>query len=262
MAETCVPWDLDSACCDSWDALDPTLQERATDLAWDTMKVLTGGRVGSCPVVMRPCLTGPCDCCIGWWGQGWMNPVLIAGEWVNCACGRPECSCERLCEIAFPGPVAVINEITVSGAVLAPHSYRVDNGSILVREDGECWPSCQNMGAPPGDPGTVVITYTPGIVPNGSGLWAAGVLACEFAKACSGGKCRLPAAVTSIARQGVNFQMQSAMFVDGMTGIREVDAYTMSVNPYHHLTPPMVWSPDMPSQRHRYETFRSQPTPP
>lgn len=251
---TCVPWELDSACCDTWDAMDPELQERATALAWATMKVLSGGRIGNCPVTMRPCLSSPCECCIGWWGPGWLNPALVNGQWINCVCGTPECSCERLCEIAAPGPVAALLQVQLGADDVPVDAFRIDNGNLIVRQDGECWPSCQNMGAALGEPGTLGITYVPGIIPDDAGLWAAGVLACEYSKACSGGKCRLPAAVTSIARQGVAFRMTSSMFVDGMTGIREVDAYLTAVNPYHHLTPPMVWSPDMPSQKHRFTT--------
>ena len=44
------------------------------------------------------------------------------------------------------------------------------------------------------------------------------------------------------------------MFPDGMTGIREVDAYLISINPNALKMPPMVWSPDVPWAKHRYET--------
>ena len=117
------------------------------------------------------------------------------------------------------------------------------------------------MTVPLGDPGTIGITYVPGIVPDAAGLWAAGVLACEYAKACSGAHCRLPAAVTSIARQGVTFTMSSGMFEDGMTGIREVDAYLYSLNPNALTIPPMVWSPDVSWARHRYTTTTATVTP-
>ena len=80
------------------------------------------------------------------------------------------------------------------------------------------------------------------------------MLACEFAKACTGGKCRLPSSVTSIARQGVTMTISSGMFLGGQTGIREVDAYVVSVNPNAQVMPPVVWSPDVPWAKHRYLT--------
>jgi hypothetical protein len=257
---TCVPWDLDSGCCDDWDTLDPALCERATTLAWSTLNVLTGGLVGSCPTVVRPCLSSPCATCRGWYDtlgtpySPWVVAGIHAGDWVNRICGSPRCSCTQMCELVMPGLIAAIIEVNLDGVELPLSDFRVDNGHRIVRMDGECWPSCQEMSKPVGQPGTLGITYIPGIIPDAAALWAAGVLACEFAKACSGGKCRLPSSVTTIARQGVSMTIPGSMFEGGMTGIREVDAYVISVNPYGHRTPPMVWSPDAPWAKHRYET--------
>jgi hypothetical protein len=47
------------------------------------------------------------------------------------------------------------------------------------------------------------------------------------------------------------------MFPDGMTGIREVDAYLTSINPNALRQPPRVWSPDMPG--HRFTTAMARP---
>jgi hypothetical protein len=254
---SCVPYEPDYACCEGWDELTPELQERATTLAWDTLRALSGGQVGSCPVTMRPCLGPPCTVCNP--GGTWMMPFIRDGNWYNAVCGIDPCSCERLCEIVTPGPIAMLTEVLLDGTELPLNEFRVDNGNHIVREDGECWPSCQNMNLALGEDGTLGITYVPGIIPDAAGLWAAGVLACEYSKACTGGKCRLPSAVTSISRQGVAFTMSTTMFPDGMTGIREVDAYLSSVNPNALRTPSLVWSPDLPSTRHRYTTW--VPTP-
>jgi len=265
---TCVPFDPDFGCCDEWETLPPALQERATDLAWSTLRVLSGGRVGNCPVVVRPCLGPPCNACTQWWrqnleghGSGWIGVGISNGNWINCACGSPECSCERMCEIVMPGPVAGILQVAFDGVALPLDAFRVDNLHRIVRVDGACWPSCQNMNAPLTEPGTLGITYIPGIVPDSSGLWAAGVLACEFSKACSGLKCRLPASVTTISRQGVSMTMSQQLWEGGKTGIREVDAYLMAINPHAHLIPPMVWSPDVPWAKHRYATPQIEVTP-
>lgn len=246
----CVPWAVDASCCEGWDELDAGLRDRAEELAWSTLRALSGGRVGNCVAVMRPCLTAPCDLCAQ---TEWMHPHIRDGQWINTICGTPRCSCARMCEIVFPGPIAALGDVIIDGEILDPAQYRVDNQNRLIRQDGQCWPSCQHMELPMGDVGTMSIEYVPGIVPSAAGLWAAGTLACEFTKACTGGKCRLPSSVTSVARQGVQFTMSTGMFPDGMTGIREVDAYLTSINPNALKLPPMVWSPDVPWARHRWQ---------
>lgn len=254
---TCVPWELDSGCCTEWDTLDPAVAERAEILAWSTLSLLTAGRVGSCPVTVRPCLNEPCDLC----ATAWTQPMIVDGKWVNHVCGGPKCYCNQLCEIVLPGPAAQITGATMDGIGLDPALFRIDNGNRIVRQDGQCFPSCQRMDCDLDQVCTFGITYVPGITPDASGLWAAGVLACEFAKACSGGKCRLPSGVTSIARQGLAMTLSTSMFPDGMTGIREVDAYTSAINPHHLAVPPMVWSPDVSWAKHRYTTWTAPVTP-
>jgi hypothetical protein len=144
----------------------------------------------------------------------------------------------------------MVQEVTIDGATLDQSAYRIDNSHLLVRTDGECWPLCQDMNLDPSEPGTFAVTYVPGIVPGSAGLWAVGLLALEFAKACTGGKCRLPSSVTSISRQGVSMEFSEGMFAGGMTGIREVDAYVVSINPNHLVQPPRVWSPDLKQPRY------------
>lgn len=241
-----MPYPPCTDCCPGWDDYDPALQCRATALAWSTLRLLTGGRVGNCPVVMRPCLTAPCSVCAE------IRPSQIEGNWFNIACGGDACSCARLCEIIMPGPVAEVTEVRLDGIIIDPTLFRLDNGTKLVREDGECWPSCQNMSAPLGDSCTLGISYVPGLLPGAEGEWAAGLLACEYAKACTGGKCRLPSAVSSVSRNGTTMEMTAGLFANNITGIREVDAYVTGLNPYALRTPSMVWSPDLP--QHRWST--------
>ena len=250
---SCVPWQPDYSCCEGWADLDLALQARATTLAWATLQGLSGGQVGNCPVTVRPCLTPPCSVCNP--GGTWLRPFIRDGNWYNAICGRDPCSCERLCEVVTPGLVAELVSVVLDGVEVGLENFRVDNGNRIVRTDGECWPSCQDMNLALDQPGTLGIEYVPGIVPDAAGLWAAGVLACEFSKACSGLKCRLPTGVSTISRQGVVMTISSGMFPNGMTGIREVDAYLSAINPHALRTPPMVWSPDVPWARHRYATW-------
>lgn len=248
----CVPYKPNYDCCPDWSGYDPDLQERATYLAWSAMRALTVGRVGQCPVLIRPCRTG----CQGA-SNDVLSPTMRDGAWYNTVCGEcggKGCSCENICEVVLPGEVAAVGGVWLGGAKLAEDAYRVDNLNRLVRQDGDCWPTCQSMSQPWNGPDAFSVVYLPGLWPRADGLWAAGVLACEFAKACSGAKCRLPSSVTSVSRQGVTMQFTEGMFAGGVTGIREVDAYVHAVNPNHMSVRPMVWSPDLAASKGRFQT--------
>jgi hypothetical protein len=244
---SCVPFEPDWSCCDESDVSDD-LRERSEALAWSALHTLTAGQVGNCPAVVRPCITPPCDPCNQWWRQwwndGWVKAYNRDGDWHNCICPGPKCGCEPLCEIIMPGRVAAIVDVELAGCSLPLEHFHVENGHIIVRDGRECWPACIDL----------IITYLPGILPDAGALWAAGVLACEFSKACSGAKCRLPSGVQTVARQGISMTIGDGMFANGQTGIREVDAYVLSVNPNAQRLPPLVWSPDVPWAKHRYYT--------
>jgi len=150
-----------------------------------------------------------------------------------------------LSEVVFPGRVAEVVGVLLEGEVFPPFKYRLDHNNRLLRTDGLKWPACQDMRLPEKAKGAFAVHYIPGIKPTGAGLWAVGVLSYEFSKACTGEKCRLPSSVTSISRQGVSMQFDNTMFSNGLTGIREVDAYILSVNPNKIKIPPRVWSPDV-----------------
>jgi hypothetical protein len=260
----CLPWKADMSCCDDWKGHDEALQKRALTLAWNTMRSLTAGRIAATCVTMRPCLSqDDCDDCYGNPGMGTagmsnpsgiLNPVLLNGGWYNWPkCRDKDCSCCDMCELEMPGRVAALLEVNIDGYRHDPRLFRIDNGNRLVRQDGCCWPSCQDMGAPYGYYGTFGVKYVPGVMPDASGLWAVGVLACEYAKACTGEKCRLPRAVTSVAKQGVAMEFPSGMFDNG-TGIHEVDAYIYGINPNKLTTPSRVYSPDLVTAKHRFTT--------
>lgn len=248
MAAPCVPGEPDTSCCPDWDALDGDIQEKASALAWSSIRLLTGGLVGNCETVFRPCVDEPCSACSPYLFR-WMYPHIEDGRWVNSVCGGSGCSCPSLSEIVLPGLVASVASVTEDGVALDGTVWRLD-GNRIVRLDGGRWPACQDMRLPEDAPGALVVRYIPGVEADMSALAAVGVLACEFSKACSGAKCRLPSSVTSISRQGVTMDLSSGMFPDGLTGIREVDAYILSINPHALKVPPLVWSPD--NTRGRY----------
>lgn len=246
MAE-CSPGNPDMGCASDWDTLDPGLQDRATELAWETIRYLTAGMVGNCPIAYRPCVPKPCSACSESWlvSPYMQQPYLVDGRWYNQRCGQSGCSCVPLSEVVFPGRVASVEAVYLDGVLLDPWAYRLDHNHRLLRVEGGVWPACQDMRLPETEVGTFSVHYVPGVQISGSGLWAVGVLAYEFSRACVGEKCRLPSSVTSITRQGVSMQFDNSMFSNGQTGIREVDAYVLSVNPHRMKVPPMAWSPDV-----------------
>ena len=247
----CYPNGTDWGCALSQqeiDSLDPDVRERSEALAWSTLSSLLAYRLSLCPVVVRPCALG---CGGGTWASapvgtaGSYSPYISGGTWYNgCGC-TTDCSCTSLAEARLPTNIGAIESVWLDGAQLDPTAYRVDNGNRLVRTDGDPWPSCQNMTNSDRALGGFFVSYWSGIAPNDMLRYAAGLLAHEFYKACSGGKCRLPAAVTSIARQGVAYELATGLFLDGSTGIREVDAIIRIYNPNGLKTPPRVLSPDV-----------------
>lgn len=257
----CVPDTADWACAYSEEQiaeLDPETKERAEILGWTTLASLTGYQVATCPIVVRPCTQGCMRGSYQAWpvvsngvGTRWQPSINSQGFWVNsCGCGSPDnCSCTTLSEVILPGPVGGIVEVRVDGNVLDPLVYRVDQGNRLVALGDYRWPSCQVMNEPDTEEGTFSVRYWRGFAPNSLTNYAAGVLASEFYKACTSGKCRLPNGVTQVTRQGVTLEIQTGLWQGGWTGIREVDAIIATFNPYGLRAPTVVTSPDVRSAR-------------
>lgn len=251
-------WALDLSCCPDWSTFAPAVQSAATAWATYLLWTLTGRRYGPCSLSVRPC--GPkCEGMGGYltWpvgapsssgsGSPWMIPFVDNGIWRNCGCAGA-CSCRARCEVLLTGPVAVIDEVKIDGVVLDPSAYRLDNGSTLVRTDGECWPECQDMNVGPDDVGAFVVTYQQGVPVPRAGQIAAGKLACQFAKACAGdGDCVLPQELQSLTRNGVEVSVvdPSVLPESILTGIADVDRWVRAVNPASLSQRPRVLSPDL-----------------
>lgn len=226
--------------------------EVALGLAWTTLQVLTAYQLAICPISVRPCRK---QCAFGTYfiapvfggpmtAPFW--PSVSNGVWTNIWCGHSgECGCTRIREVKLIGPVGGIESVMIDGEVIDPSAYRVDDGHKLVRQDGQEWPVCQDMNAPAGEDNTFVITYYHGAVDDITVRWAAGILADEYLKAVLGDDdCRLPAGTTNVVRQGVSFELQTDLFENGITGIREVDAVIRRFNPYIQRMPSSIYSLD------------------
>lgn len=244
-------WTLDDSCLgDAWAAADAAVKARATSLAVDTLRRLTAYRVGGCPITVRPTQNSVCFVPIdGFEPDGSYRPgINAAGAWVN------NCGCHRNPDpntLPLPAPVGRLDEVKINGAVVSSGNFRIDDGHLLVWQgSGDApWPLSQDVNRPDTETGTFSVTYLNAYPVDISGQYAAGVLANEFAKACTTGKCRLPSGVTNIVRQGVSMEVASGAFPGGLTGIREVDAFIALWNPRRRTMSTRVWTPDLNTPR-------------
>lgn len=258
-------WPVNYAACMTCTPLDgmsaqdrAAFEEMATDYLWNwTLK-----SYGVCHGTIRP---APKSCLpLSAWGEmsSGVWPDGAGWYWADLFCGLhgvTNCACHLLTSIQIPGPVVSIEEILIDGAVLSPIAYRIDNTRTLVRVDGGAWPWTQDLTLPTTSPDTWSITYDYGReVPIGGAI-AAGVLACELAKAaCRDSSCALPQRLQTITRQGVTMAMIDAFegIEKGHTGIWLIDSWISSVT--QPTRPSQVYSPDLPNPRWR----RPRETPP
>jgi len=238
-------WTVSYAACSTCAPLDDmSEEERATfeGMAAEFLWNWTLRQFGICSVALRPCRAdcvswttffggGPFPRGIGGPGRSW--PYLIDGKWFNqrgCGC-RGSCTCAVPNSLELPGPVSAVTEVLIDGDVLAPAAYRLD-GNLLIRLDGETWPSCQSLELPATEDGTWQITYDRGQEVPAGGQIAAGLLACELAKAaCHDSTCQLPQRLQTVTRQGVTLAMIDKFegLDKGRTGLWLVDSWVASV---------------------------------
>lgn len=204
----------------------------AAQIVW----ALSGRRYGRCRTWVRP-LTTPLR------GQGWCEPQIVDGRWLN-GPGTPAL-------VQLPRPTVAVHEVRVADAVLPPAAYR-RVGDALLRIDGQAWPA-QNPAAEAGEPGWWAIDLTTGYPVPLAGRAAAGILAAELIRARRGGKCRLPARAQSIAREGVDVTLldPGALYEAGLTGLPEVDQWIAAVNPARLPGAATASSPDHPHRHYR-----------
>jgi hypothetical protein len=165
-------------------------------------------------------------------------PYTIGGKWYNaspCGCSS-DCSCGELCKVFLPGPFHAMVEVTLDGAILDPDAYRVDRvaaGYELVRQDGDCWPRCQNLAVPLTEDGSFGVTYEYGIPLDADAVAAHSEYTAELVKKCLPNcDCRLTDVDLETAAQG------------GFTGLPFVDGWVRSVNPAGLPQELVVMSPD------------------
>lgn len=249
-------WEIIS-CGEYPEAASVDLINRAERWATELLYMRSGMQFSGCPVTIRPCQQCSGGSYEEWpalsdsgWSGSWV-PFLWSGAWSNLPAG---CGCTGLhtctpSQIWLPSTAVSITNVTVDGVALAPSAYRVDNGSLLVRQDGQSWPTTQNLAAPVGDPDTFSITYVPGPPVPLMGKVAAGALALEFVRSCLGLPCRLPAGVQSITRQGVEMTLIQDEDTSWLTGVKEADDFLNTYNPARRRGGWSITTPDIQQPR-------------
>lgn len=188
---------------DAWANYEEPVKSRALMLATSSLLTLTYGRVGTCPIKIRPVL--------------------------------PDAS-GPLAEYAIPGPVGYIEELLVDGTAvdLSTDDWRLDDGHILVWQGSGESPlrAEQDLTKPDTEPGTWSLTYSKSHTVGEDGLLAVALLAMEFAKAQTPrASCGLPRGVTSVVRNGVSFTIEAGLFPGGLTGIEVADQFILKWAP-------------------------------
>lgn len=240
----------DPLCCPEWAATSAGIKSSAQDYAATILWAATGRQYGLCQVAVRPCGMKACQDGMGeFWGFDWSGgtwvPYIFNGQWFNCVCPGI-CCCDPRCQVRLMGPVESIVEVTIGGIAVDPSTYRVDDNHWLVRTGGGCWPICADMDSDDGS-NVFVVTYLRGSPVPAALLRAASTLACEWAKACNGGDCRLSNRVTSMVRNGITIDMvdPTALLDDGLTGLWEVDTVIRALNPYNNKQRMRIYAPEL-----------------
>lgn len=246
----CEPWPIDPVCCPDWPEDEADWTPEHFDAQWLATVELwraVAGAIGLCRTTEAPCLD---RCSVQPFGEGWMRPWRdAAGVWRNSTCGCLDtCSCSTLCTVTLQGPVYQIESVTVGGEVVPEDGWKLLTNDRLARCGG-CWPACQDYCGETG----LIVTYLRGVPPGLDAIRAVSTLACRRLAECppGGGGCgELPSGVTSINREGLNMQLGGTIGASEngevvITGIRRVDRWIASINPYGIVEPATVWSPDV-----------------
>ncbi|WP_019061688.1 hypothetical protein [Streptomyces prunicolor] len=252
----CEPWPFDPVCCNLPEGVDQEVIDRQRSVATFILWALSGRRWGpSCPYTVRPCRRACLDAyplTVRWQTAGpWIPYLGRDGAWRNasvCSC-KSDCSCGELCEVRLEAPVHDVLAVQVDGETLPQDAYRVDSAGLLVRTDGGCWPDCQDMAAPCGDPNTFCVTYRVGLPLDEAAIAAFSALVCHLVKDCSGGcGCKVASNknLSRLSRQGVDLEFAdpTVIYSEMRTGIPAVDMWLTAVNPYRQTSPSRVYSPD------------------
>lgn len=217
-------------------AVSPTVLARAAQAATDLLWALSGRQFPGERAKSVRVLAPACSCDSRLPAVGGRTVDSEALRWAETF---GSCGCART--VMLPDPdVQEILSVTLSGSVLAPTSYELEDGQRLVRLDGHSWP----LGSD-GNRDRLLVSYVHGTPPPAGAVRAALALATAWAKTEAGGKCGIPSRTTQITAEGVTVVFDDFdVFRKGGTGISEADLWLFSVNPQQLTRRSSVLSPD------------------
>lgn len=172
---------------------------------------------------------------------GVCGPVTVAPyERRRCDCHG--CSCCRPF-LRLRGPIVEVDEIRLDGVALDPASWRIAGARRIERVGGH-WP-CPNA------PGRLEVDYTFGTPIPDEGIHVAKLLGCQMLRSALNLPCDLPFNASQIVRSGVTVSLEDrdTALGQGRTGVPEVDAWLMAVNPYGRTRRAAIFRADDP-RRH------------
>lgn len=220
----------------------------AVELLW----MRTGRVFGLTEVSARPCFTVPRPTTYSGYGgvphggtvRMWPHVPPTSALTGPCPCGGRGCDAGRH-EVPLPAPIHKVLAVTIDGADLPAWAWKTRNRRWLLRIDGQPWPE-QDLDAADTERGAWLVRYVKGVPVPPMGQQAAADLALELLKGANVGACALPDRVSSIARQGVQVDMQDlqAIFEARGFGIPSCDRWISMVNPGKQRAPAAVFSPD------------------
>ncbi|BDD81484.1 hypothetical protein TPB0596_12470 [Tsukamurella pulmonis] len=237
----------------AWQEATAEEREWATQCAVELLWMRSGRSFGLTEVSARPCFTHPRPSTYSGYGgiphggtvQSWWPFVPPSSAHLGpCSCGARGCNTGRH-EIPLPAPIHKMLAVTIDGVELPATAWKTRNRRWLLRTDGQPWPE-QDLDVGDDAPGAWVVRYVKGVPVPAMGQQAAGDLALELLKGMNLGACALPDRVSSIARQGIQVDMQDlqAIFEAQGFGIPSCDRWVAMVNPSRQRARAAVFSPD------------------
>lgn len=180
---------------------------RGSDVAGFVMWPTAGGGIGLLPGTVGP-----------------DRPMVGQQEWLN----------SLLLDLGAE-PILHVDQVRLSGVVLASTAYTIVDGRYLIRIDGSTWPYGAGVWV---DPPLVAVDYSYGAAPPALGVMAAIALARQLALSLGGDEsCTLNRRVRQVIRENLVVDIAVPGLIDslreGFTGVPEVDLFVASVNPQH-----------------------------
>jgi len=197
----------------------------------------------------EPCAT-PSGC--GSTYNGFSHPEIIDGIIYNCksSCGscrkqNKYCWCDNYDTVEIPIPYFhSIFEVWDNGVLLDPSAYKIINGNVLVRIDGQNFSGeCSDVAKEYNEVGSgVVIRAYAGLRPPEDLVDAMLEYAYQIALRCVNEKrCKLPERFT--IKEGIPFYDQNHWVKDGLTGWDKLDALIIWYNPKLRRGPRQIVNP-------------------